>query len=479
MTAWLSVLVILGGGGAFLVASVALVRRSERRLGTGSDESDSPVALGQTGAAEISAFLDRMAAELELPAADVAEVRAELVDHVHDSIASLEAEGFEPERAIREALGRLGPPAELGRQLRAAHQSTRRLLAGAGGGVFAAGGGFVLGYLGGIVLGLLGFLAVFAVGALLAVVGLRLPDITSHDGGNTINSLLYGTVLAVAAATATRYAVRTSAGLSRRAPRTVAVFWAVAGALVFGWLALFGMRGPQSWPGVALELCIPVIAVASAFVWIERPMPHVGRWAVIVAALSVVVMSLGVVAFSVSSTSGDALPSGGAMPSLVVCSGPDQSTSCQPDLHFDTVAPIAPARWLPAGSLSDVSYSSGASGSSFHDQFGAGQPAPSTARSLSNWTDLRFEAWHALPMDEPGPDGIDTRYSAPFAVQPAVSSGNALTAVFHFERLRDAGSWWVVLTAVGPDGHRYLLDDGQNGTSYFNGSAWDWLTAPQ
>jgi hypothetical protein len=37
----------------------------------------------------------------------------------------------------------------------------------------------------------------------------------------------------------------------------------------------------------------------------------------------------------------------------------------------------------------------------------------------------------------------------------------------------------VVLTAVGPDGHRYRMDDGQGGLSFFNGSAWDWLTAAQ
>ena len=125
-------IVFIRGFGAFLIAAVTLVRRSEGRLGTGPDESDSPVTTGQAGADEISAYLDRMTTELRLPAADVAEVRAELADHLHDSIASLEAEGFEPERAIREALGRLGPPAALGRQLRAAHQSTRRLLAGAG-----------------------------------------------------------------------------------------------------------------------------------------------------------------------------------------------------------------------------------------------------------------------------------------------------------------------------------------------------------
>jgi hypothetical protein len=106
-------------------------------------------------------------------------------------------------------------------------------------------------------------------------------------------------------------------------------------------------------------------------------------------------------------------------------------------------------------------------------------PAMSIAQFLKNWHEIRFEAWHALPLDEPGPGGIDTRYSAPLAIQPAVLSGNSLSAVFHFERLRDAGPWWVFLTAVGPDGHRYRLDDGVGGNSFFNGSAWDWLTAPQ
>jgi len=32
---------------------------------------------------------------------------------------------------------------------------------------------------------------------------------------------------------------------------------------------------------------------------------------------------------------------------------------------------------------------------------------------------------------------------------------------------------------VGPDGHRYRMGDGRGGQSNFNGSAWDWLTAPQ
>lgn len=459
------IIVFIGGFGAFLIAAVALVRRSERRLGAGRPTPHPPAQPGTDGQEQISAYLDRMGAELALPAADVAEVKAELADHLHDSIASLEAEGFEPKRAISEALGRLGPPAELGRQLRAAHQSTRRLLAGAGGGVFAAGGGFVLGYLGGIALALLGFLAVFVVAALLALIGVRVPDLTRHDGGNTVNSLLYVAALAMAVATATRYAVRTSAGLSRRAPRTVAVFWAVAGAIVFGWLAIFGMRGPQSWPSVALELCIPLVAVASAFVRIDRPMPHVGRWAVIVTAISLALLFLGTVAFSVSSSSGSAAPD------LVVCPESDQSTSCQPDLGFEAVAPMAPAEWLPEGTFTGGGWGS--------DPASGGTRVNDTidGQTLLNWTDLRYEAWHTVPMDEPGL--IDTRYSTPFAVQPAVLNGNSFSAVFHFERLRDATWWMVFLTGVGPDGHRYRVTGGGGGNSYFNGSAWDWLTAPQ
>jgi hypothetical protein len=98
---WLPAFAFFGGGSALLIAAVTLVRRSERRLGHGPDESGPPVTSGPTGADEISAYLDRMTTELRLPAADVAEVRAELVDHVCDSMTSLEAEGFEHEGAIR------------------------------------------------------------------------------------------------------------------------------------------------------------------------------------------------------------------------------------------------------------------------------------------------------------------------------------------------------------------------------------------
>jgi hypothetical protein len=468
---WMSLaylMAFIGGSGAFLITAVALVRRSERRLGAGRPTPHPPAPPGTGGEDQISAYLDRMGAELALPAADVAEVRAELADHLQDSIASLEAEGLDREGAIREALGRLGPAAELGRQIRSAHQSTRRLLAGVGGGVFAAGGGFVLGYLGGGMLAFLLALAFAAITTALTSIGIQLPDLAAGDHtGNTVNSLLLAIAGAIAAGAATRYAVRTSASLSRHTPRSVAVFWAVAGALAFGWWALFGMRGPQSWPGIAAELCIPVAAIAGALVRIERPMPHVGRWAVIVAALSVVVISLGLVASSGLSVSGSGSQEAESIP--------------MPDLHLDAVAPMAPAAWLPedGGFGGGYGSESASSGTRLWVDVGSDLPAPAIATVLANWRDMRFEAWHAPAGDGPGSIGIDPHYTNPIEVQPAVLHGSSLEAVFHFERLRDARSWWVVLTAVGPDGHRYRLHDGMGGDAIFNGSAWDWLTAPQ
>ena len=463
---WLFAFVWLVGWGAFLIAAVALVRRSERRLNTGPRDRYTTIP-GADASDQISAYLDRMSSELALPAADVADVRSELIDHLEDSIATLEAEGFTHDDAIREALGRLGPAAELGRQLRAAHQSTRRLLAGAGGGVFAAGGGFVLGYLGGTALALVLVIAAAAGAALLGHFGVPLPDLTSSTGGSVGNALMLSFMLACAALFATRYAVRTCAGLSRRAPKTIASFWAAAGLILFGAWAVFGIRGTQSWPGVASELCIPLAAVAGAVYRIERPMPHVGRWAAVVAVLSMVVLIGGVALLYGSSYTYSS-------------SGPFQ----EPDLHLDLVAPVAPGTWLPAADMVVISQNGNQTtyadlSAQLFASSGGSAPLP-VAPVLANWSDLRFEAWHALPfMSDSGQLGIDTTYASPFAVQPAVLQGESFPAAFHFEHMRDARSWWVVLTGMAPDGHRYRLGDGTGNEAAFNGSVWDWLTAPQ
>jgi hypothetical protein len=64
-------------------------------------------------------------------------------------------------------------------------------------------------------------------------------------------------------------------------------------------------------------------------------------------------------------------------------------------------------------------------------------------------------------------------------IEPAIVNGDTLDAGFNFEKLRDGRDWWFFVTGVGPDGNRYRLSDGHGGWTPFNGSVWDWITAPQ
>jgi hypothetical protein len=459
---WLALLIYLGGGAPLAYAAVRIVRHSEQRLywrpGDDSTPADRPVA----GSDTVDGYLHQMTSALALPSADVAEVRAELADHIADSIESLEAEGLDREQAIRESLARLGSPTELGRQIRVAHQSTRRLLAGAGGGVFAAAGGFVIGYVAGMAVAIVAVILVGLAIGIVSLAGVPFPNLQA-DHGDMINSLMIAIVLMAGAGTATRYAVRASAGLSRRAPRTVSIFWATAGALGFGWWAIFGMRGPMSWPGVVAFLCVPAIAFASAFYRIERPMPHVGRNALIAGVGGLLVAAVAVVGLvGMTEVSGSSGSSGGTLTPL--------SADQPPDMHFDRVAPMAPAQWLPDGSMSGGGWGQVSTSS------GTALSIELSSSVLANWHDVRFEAWRGLTDGY----GIDPGYSSALAIQPASVQGTKLSAVFHFERMRGAGSWWVVATAVAPDGRRYRLSDSPGGGgSSFNGSVWDWLTAPQ
>lgn len=421
------------------------------------------VADGRTATSpQVTGFLDRVAFELQLPAVDAAEVRAELADHLADSIQSLEADGFGPEEAVREALGRMGPALELGRQIRAAHQSTRRLLAGAGGGVFAAAGGFVVGYLAATAAVLVGLLGI---GALLTIVGVRPADLSSADGGQTVNSLLVAVGMFAGVVTAIRYAVRSFAAISRRRSMVFARSWGIVGVAVFGLLLVFMARGPQSWPAVVLELAAPVVALLAAAIRVERPIVRVPKW---VAGAAVVPMA-GALLF--------ALVSIGIGTVTVVDA---RSLPGSLNRHLDVVAPMAPATWLPEGTDLTTAYGGdGQPGTIFAIASTLPAPSPALESVLSQWHDLRFEAWHGLSVSGIVA-GVDPYYSSPFDIQSVESVyGGALQARFRLDRFRDGNLWWVVLTGVAPDGVRYRLDDGGGGTTTFNGSVWDWLTAPK
>ena len=402
--------------------AVWLIHWSERAPGGGL----ALMAGRTTSSLEVAEFLDQVEFEVQLPAVDAAEVRAELADHLADSIRSLEEEeGFGPDEAIREALGRMGPARELGRHIRAAHQSRRRLLAAAGGGVVAA-----------------------------------------TDGGQTINSLLVAIGMAAGAVTAIRYAVRSFAAISRRRSVAFARSWGIVGVAVFGLLVVFVIRGTQSWPAVVLELVVPVLALAGAVVRVERPIVHLPR---ALAGAAVIPMA-GALLFAAVSI---------GMGSVTVIDG--RSVPGSPDRHLDMVAPMAPAKWLPSGLDLRTAYGKdGQPGDIFVIASTLPEPSAELRSVLSQWRDLRFEAWHGQSVAGIVA-GVDPSSSSPFDIQPVqwAVEGGGLQARFRFDSYRAGNRWWVLLTGVAPDGQRYRLDDGGGGTTTFHGSVWDWLTAPK
>jgi hypothetical protein len=111
--------------------------------------------------------------------------------------------------------------------------------------------------------------------------------------------------------------------------------------------------------------------------------------------------------------------------------------------------------------------------------FGLATGTMPMATALAKWSDVRVEAWHGMSGNDSNSWGLDPRYSSPFATEPANVHDDSVDASFRFGQWRDTKSWWLILTGVGPDGNRYVLSVGGGGSSSFNGSVWDWLTAPQ
>lgn len=87
---------------------------------------------------------------------------------------------------------------------------------------------------------------------------------------------------------------------------------------------------------------------------------------------------------------------------------------------------------------------------------------------------LRVEAWHsnASPHGE-----LDQRYDEPFAVAPIERTGRMLTASLDTASTPGVSSWELIVTGVGRDGTRYIVDAGTILSSTFTGSVWDWIVA--
>ena len=402
------------------------------------------------------AYLTRVSAALRLPDPYAGDVRDELAAHLADATDALIEEGLPQEQAEREAIARLGSPDVLADALRRAHQTRRRLLAGAAGGAWAAVGhgigGTILGY---------GLLMVVALSvAVLVSVASRFTRIDwSLDASvpyQAWNTALAAGALCFGAFLGARRAVQAMAVRSLRSVRDIGRWWALGGVVVLGLWVLFVPRMPLGWPAVGAELLIPLSFAAGATVMIERPGPRIRARHILLAAVVGFVLPI-VLLYGATAQVGKTLNPVGSGP----YASPDEMWRA---LHFDVIGRPPP---------DDVTAAFTAGG--FYADGGLVRPYLDVAPTfdLSAWHDFRFEAWRKLPNDI----SPDPKFAAPFVTAPAVRVGRRLQATLRVDRAPGVTFYVLAPTAIGPDGERYLLSSPNGGQTAFVGTIWEWLTA--
>jgi hypothetical protein len=433
--------------------------------------------------AEIDEYLRRLGAGLDLPAHVRAEIASEMAGHFRDSIAAIESEGLDPERAAREAIARLGSPTELAAELTSAHRTTRRLLAGAAGGVFHA----TLGAAGGWLLGIAIVAAALCESAVVTGTLLKpptefvfasLPALRAALAGLPMVTALLAWACCVAAFVAARRGVAVSTRISRRTPAAVRRIWAAAGFALLFVAAVLMVSAPQNLVSVLSLLAVP-FAFATAALTTTTPRISLPRGKVVAA--------IGVLAILSASFARN----------VPAWSGPPPDVADTPQAHaaqlreFDRVAPA----WTYIDGHPVLVEGGGLWGSGVITQtVGVWDFDPSSsgaaAQALSQFKDVRFEAWRAVRFDA-SPDIAewipDPAYSAPYATAPAdfndvqFGAGRA-QAEFDVGHVRTT-EWIVFVTGIGPDGRRYRLNEpefnmgGGPLESSFTGTIWQWLTA--
>jgi hypothetical protein len=163
-------------------------------------------------------YLERVAVRLRMPDEASDAVLDELATHIEDAIAAGIRNGLTADEAEREALARLGSPDDLGDELRRTHQTRRRLLAAAGGGVWQGAQGAVRGYLGGVIVSMPLALG----GGLVAqIIEVLFGTSLSFSAASRLFELLFFPAIWGAAWLGARYFVEAVSRQSRRATETL------------------------------------------------------------------------------------------------------------------------------------------------------------------------------------------------------------------------------------------------------------------
>ena len=423
-------------------------------------------------------YLAEVGARLPFGDAECAEILRELADHLADSAASLEASGLAPDAAARAARERLGSPDALARELTRARRTPGRLLAAAGAGTWAALGAGIYGLLWGVLLSLV--VAVVASVATQAVAGaLRLDWHGFDPGWNSMVSVVPLWVALYVAGRAVTPTVAARAGYDVRVVRRATV---VVGGTLAAAYALGGWSGALNWPAVIAVLLLPAWWIAGA--WHGRRTAALGgrRW-LLTAGLLAGLLVVGVALVGLAGAQVHTEPSavGGPVTNL-----PD------PDTAFARIGAPVPAA-VAAAEVDDglMTTRSGALTG------GAWLATVVTDRAvLDGWTDLRIEAWQAVPPWTYF--GVDPAATGPFAegsVQwsppgstpdgsmqwsssnPYPPTAATLSGALRLDRAPGVNWGLIAITGLGPDGHRHLIVGPDFEQVAFQGTVWDWLAA--
>ncbi len=439
--------------------------RANRTLDGQRDEAaDGPALDGAAEPPEVTSFLGRLRTGLRLPLGLEDDITLEVGDHIRDSMAGLEAEGLDSAAAARAALAALGSPVELAGQLRLAHQTRRRLLAGAGGAILAAPGAAVLGSVLSIGFDLVGLLAGYGALALLGFGG--------HAISGGLNPLMWILMLAIVAFYVGRRTVLTFAGLSRRLPAQIGPLWAVLWTPFIVLAMVFQPLIPSGSSGLVAAVLLPSVPIAfvlGCVRWIEAPVQL--RFKKAIAGTVAVGIVVGLVLVPLDGSHVD-MPADGSA------------------IGIELAAPAAPAALFPSASAQPgTSFWAGLAGGC---QGGYSQQpldcqywaSPDQVQALAGWSDLRLEFWPAVTDRDGNPWGI-----APGSGGPSISISMAPTWTLAPDgtdqetdvqpalSLRRADAWWIVVTGIAPDGRRYRLDDGSQASFEITSNLWQWLTA--
>lgn len=385
-------------------------------------------------------YLGALEQQLPFPADRRREIVEEIAAHLDDAVAA--------GRSETEAQAGLGTPAELADALSRPERTPTRLLAAAGAGVRAAIGPWIYGYLLASVVGMVAFLLVALVASLVAQV-LRLDIQIATSGG--WNTAITAVPIAVGLYLASRAATAAASIASRRLREQVRPWVVVIGTAAAAAVLLLIIHAPQNIASVIALSIAPLAVTIGAYRPALLPQrPRAPLWMILGLIALIPLGLLSSIAMSATIGHGEETP------------GSDWQR------RTDQVGP-----WWPPTIRDSVFFSSGWSSV---DESVTAEWELETSGALIGLRDLRVEAWHGMP-DPTRSWRLDPRYDAPFATGSVRRDGTNLSGTVVPTRHPFVDTWELVLTGVGPDGVRYVVDTPGGGTSTFQGSAWDWAVA--